>query len=95
MENNAMKIFENAEFGQIRMVMIDEKPYVCASDVAKALGYSNTRDAISRHCRGVVKRVMGGTNGNKSRRNTCYADGWNVLYSGGRYLQINRKIETS
>lgn len=28
----------------------------CASDIASALGYTNTRDAISRHCKGVVKR---------------------------------------
>lgn len=27
----------------------------CATDVAKALGYSNPYDAISRHCKGVVK----------------------------------------
>nr|DAL48222.1 MAG TPA_asm: repressor domain protein [Caudoviricetes sp.] len=63
---NELNIFENAEFGQLRMVMIDEKPYVCASDVAKALGYSNTRDAISRHCRGVVKRDMGVQTGIKA-----------------------------
>jgi prophage antirepressor-like protein len=28
----------------------------CASDVASVLGYANTRDAISVHCKGVVKR---------------------------------------
>ena len=28
----------------------------CGKDVAKALGYENPRDAIRRHCRGVVKR---------------------------------------
>ena len=28
----------------------------CARDIATALGYTNTNDAISRHCRGVVKR---------------------------------------
>ena len=28
----------------------------CGSDVAKALGYSNVRDALARHCKGVVKR---------------------------------------
>lgn len=56
MENNAMKIFENAEFGQIRMVMIDEKPYFVANDVAKALGYAVPKDAVSRHCKGALKR---------------------------------------
>lgn len=52
---NEVKIFENEEFGQIRTVDINGKPYFIASDVAKALGYINDRDAIARHCRWVVK----------------------------------------
>ena len=32
------------------------KVLFCGSDVAKALGYSNPRDALRRHCKGVVKR---------------------------------------
>lgn len=50
-----LKIFNNDEFGQVRTVEIDGKPYFVGKDVAKALGYSNPRDAISRHCKGVVK----------------------------------------
>lgn len=50
-----IKVFENTEFGSIRTLEIDNKPYFCGSDVASALGYSNVRDAISRHCKGVVK----------------------------------------
>lgn len=52
---NELTVFENSEFGSIRTVEIDGKPYFVASDVAKALGYVNDRDAISRHCRWVVK----------------------------------------
>lgn len=52
---NALQIFNNSEFGEVRTVEIDSKPYFVASDIANALGYSNTRDAISRHCKGVVK----------------------------------------
>lgn len=52
---NNIEIFRNAEFGEIRMLEIDNKLYFVAKDVAKALEYSNPRDAISRHCRGVVK----------------------------------------
>jgi len=44
-----IKIFERTEFGKIRMVMIDETPYFVGKDVAKALGYSNARDALSKH----------------------------------------------
>lgn len=51
-----MQIFENENFGSIRTLEEDGKVLFCGSDVAKALGYSNPRDAISRHCRGVVKR---------------------------------------
>ena len=50
-----LKIFNNSEFGNIRTVEIDGKPYFVGKDVANALGYSNPRDAISRHCKGVVK----------------------------------------
>ncbi len=50
-----LKIFNNNEFGKIRTVEIDGKPYFVGKDVANALGYSNPRDAISRHCKGVVK----------------------------------------
>ena len=52
---NELKIFENKEFGNIRTIIIDEKPYFVASDVAKALGYVNPHDAIKKHCRWVAK----------------------------------------
>lgn len=56
MEQKGLKVFENSEFGQVRTIFEDGKPLFCGSDVARALGYSNTRDAISKHCKGVVKR---------------------------------------
>jgi Prophage antirepressor len=52
---NEVKLFQNEEFGQVRTVDIDGKTYFVGKDVANALGYSNPRDAISRHCKGVVK----------------------------------------
>lgn len=52
---NELQIFNSDEFGEIRTVEIDGKPYFVGTDVAKALGYSNPRDAVSRHCKGVVK----------------------------------------
>ena len=53
---NEIKIFENPEFGKVRMTVIDEKPYFVGLDVARVLGYSNPRDALNKHCKGVVKR---------------------------------------
>ena len=52
---NEIQIFNNDLFGQVRGVVIDEKPYFVGKDIATVLGYSNPRDAISRHCKGVVK----------------------------------------
>nr|DAZ42654.1 MAG TPA: repressor domain protein [Caudoviricetes sp.] len=53
---NALHVFKNSSFGQLRTIEEEGKILFCATDVAKALGYINPRDAISRHCRGVVKR---------------------------------------
>ena len=52
---NELQIFNSGEFGEIRTIEIDGKPYFVGTDVAKALGYNNPRDAVSRHCKGVVK----------------------------------------
>lgn len=44
-----LKVFENPAFGQVRTVEIDGEPYFVGKDVATILGYSNPRDAISKH----------------------------------------------
>lgn len=46
---NELQIFNNEEFGQIRTVTIDNEPWFVGKDVATALGYSNSRDAILKH----------------------------------------------
>ncbi len=53
---NELQIFENSEFGSVRTVYIDGKIYFVANDVAKALGYSVPKDAVTRHCKGALKR---------------------------------------
>lgn len=50
-----IQIFNNEEFGEIRTVEIEGKPYFAGTDVAKALGYARPNDAISAHCRATVK----------------------------------------
>ena len=46
---NQLQVFQNNEFGQIRTLMIDDEPWFVGKDVADAIGYSNTRDALSKH----------------------------------------------
>lgn len=53
---NELQIFNNEEFGQVRTIEIDGKPYFVANDVAKALGYAVPKDAVTRHCKGALKR---------------------------------------
>lgn len=55
---NELQIFKHAQFGQIRWIKINEKDYAVGIDIAKALGYKNPNDAISRHCKGYVKHAV-------------------------------------
>lgn len=50
-----LQIFNSEEFGEIRTVEINRKPYFVANDVAKALGYKRPADAVTAHCKGSVK----------------------------------------
>ena len=42
-------VFKNKEFGRIRTCMVDGETYFVGKDVASALGYKNTKDALIRH----------------------------------------------
>lgn len=55
---NEIQIFKHEKFGEIRVVEENGEPWFCAIDITKILGYSNGRDAVSKHCRreGVAKR---------------------------------------
>ena len=46
---NEIKIFDNPEFGKVRTMEINGEPYFVGKDVAEILGYSNTRDALTKH----------------------------------------------
>lgn len=46
---NAVQVFNSPEFGDIRILMIEEEPWFVGKDVAAALGYKTPRDALSKH----------------------------------------------
>lgn len=48
--NNQLQIFNNETFGSVRTVEIKGKVYFCGKDVASALGYKDTVNAIKLHC---------------------------------------------
>jgi len=55
--DNKMAVFNNCEFGSIRVIEQNGKYLFCGSDVAKALGYSNPRKAVRDHTRGGERNV--------------------------------------
>lgn len=64
-QGTALQIFENAEFGQVRTVTIDNEPWFVGKDVATALGYKNTKDALATHIESCDK-IMGSQNATPS-----------------------------
>lgn len=61
---NDLQIFNSEEFGTVRTVTIDNEPWFVGKDVAEALGYANTRDALNKH---VAEEDKGVANWNPPR----------------------------
>ena len=57
------RVFENEEFGQVRTIVENGEVLFCGADVAKALGYANSRKALIDHCKDVTKRYTLTTGG--------------------------------
>lgn len=64
---NELTVFNNEEFGEIRTITIDGEPWFVGKDVTEILGYSNPRDALSKHVDSDDKNTVAfrdGTSGN-------------------------------
>ena len=46
---NKLKIFENPQFGKVRLIEIKKEPWFVGKDVAEALGYSDPSSAVSKN----------------------------------------------
>lgn len=55
---NTLKVFENKEFGKVRTVVINDEPWFVGKDVADALGYKNTKDALASHVDSEDKNIL-------------------------------------
>lgn len=87
---NELKIFNSVEFGEIRTVTIDGEPWFAGIDVATALGYSNTRAALSRHVDSDDKNTVAIPDGNKGNPNQT------VINESGLYALIfGSKLESA
>lgn len=66
-DNNAIQLFENSDFGSIRTVLIDGEVWFVGKDVAAALGYGEGKslaNAVAKHVdaedKGVIKMMTPG-----------------------------------
>jgi len=53
-----LQVFNNTEFGGIRAVEINGEPWLVGKDVAAALGYCNTKDALATHVETDDKQII-------------------------------------
>lgn len=47
--SSTLQTFSNSEFGDVRVITKDGEPWFVGKDVAEALGFTNSRDAIATH----------------------------------------------
>ena len=57
-KNNALINFSNAEFGNVRAMLIEGEPWFVGKDVATALGYKKPADAVRKHVPAKYKGVF-------------------------------------
>lgn len=55
---NELQVFKNHEFGSVRTLVIDNEPWFVGKDVAEALGYKNTKDALAKHVDSEDKEIL-------------------------------------
>lgn len=96
MENN-VQIFNNEEFGKIRIVNVNNEPWFVGRDVAEALGYSNASKAVMTHVDDEDKTfsmvdIADSQNGNVSVGQTKTA----LINESGLYsLVMSSKLESA
>ena len=47
MNTTDIQVFENVDFGKVRIIEMDGEPWFVGKDVAEILGYSNTKKALA------------------------------------------------
>lgn len=85
-----INVFNSEEFGDIRAIEIDNEPWFVGKDVAEALGYSNTRDALATHVSDEDKNTVVISDGKRGNPNQT------VINESGLYALIfGSKLESA
>ncbi|MDU3423143.1 MULTISPECIES: phage antirepressor [Peptostreptococcus] len=84
---NEIQAFNSLEFGQIRTINIEGEPWFIGKDIAAALGYKDTSDAIKRHIFNEDKLTRCFTDSGQGREMT-------IINESGMYsLVLSSKLE--
>ena len=85
-----LQVFTKDEFGTIRTVQMNNETYFVGKDVAEALGYKNTRDALVAHVAEEDKNTVAISDGNRGNPNQT------VINESGLYALIfGSKLESA
>lgn len=68
---NDIQIFNNEQFGQVRVITKDGEPWFVGKDVAEILGYKDTDYAIRAHVDEEDKLIRGFTGSGQNRNMIC------------------------
>ena len=81
---NELQIFNNEDFGEVRTVVIEGRPWFVAKDITECLGYQNGRDALYKHVDEEDKNTVVNPDGNKGNPNMV------VINESGLYALVFR-----
>lgn len=56
--SNELQLFNNPEFGSVRVITLDEEPWFVGKDVAEILGYANAYEAVFEHVDEVDRKCL-------------------------------------
>ena len=89
MKMNEITVFNNENFGDVRIVQVDDNPWFVAKDVTDILMYQNGRDALSRHVDDEDKADVVIHDGSQNRNMT-------IINESGLYsLVLSSKLESA
>lgn len=87
---NELMLFNNKEFGEIRVINISNEPWFVGKDIASILGYSDPSATISKKCKHKRKEMISHCQGNKIIKTQTTLINEDDLYE----LIINSKVES-
>lgn len=86
---NELKVFTNERLGKIRTIEHNGEPYFIGKDLAEVLGYTNTRDALSKHVHDDDKATVAYHDGRQNRMKTPWDFTYSELRAISRYCRVD------